>query len=135
MQRKTFVDGHNVRNAATSVHHTVRCASRNVQDSLGRHRNLDLVEPSPSVIHVLTDFLENGRATWKLVGLELCVAILNEEAHFSVPSFATAVRELRQMLCKNTASQAKDGVRQCVTFVGGHSVILMFSSTYGRPTA
>ena len=34
-----------------------------------------LISSSSSVIHVRTDPLENGRATWELVGLELCVAI------------------------------------------------------------
>ena len=44
MQSKIFVDGHNVRNAdipdLTSVHHPVSCASRNIQDNLGRHRSV-----------------------------------------------------------------------------------------------
>ena len=34
-----------------------------------------LISSSSSVIHVPTDPLGNGRATWKLVGLMLCVAI------------------------------------------------------------
>ena len=34
MQNKMFVDAHNVRNAVTTVHHTARRASRNVQDSV-----------------------------------------------------------------------------------------------------
>ena len=37
------------------------------------------------------------------------------------------------MHCKNTADYTKDDVRQNVTFAGGHSVILMFSLTCGRP--
>ena len=34
---KTFVDGHNVRNAVTGVHQTARRVSRIIQDSMGRH--------------------------------------------------------------------------------------------------
>ena len=36
-QSKTFVDGHIVWNSVASVRHTVRRASQNVKDSLGRH--------------------------------------------------------------------------------------------------
>ena len=55
MQSKTFVGGHSVRNAVTSVRHTVRRVSRNVQDSLDRRVHSGHAErPKPGRHHEIS---------------------------------------------------------------------------------
>ena len=54
-QRKASVDVYNMRNVVTGVHHTARRASRNVQDSTGRHVHGGHVEsPKPVRHHALS---------------------------------------------------------------------------------
>ena len=97
MQSKTFVDGNKVRNAATSVCHTVHGASRNVQDSLGRHRS---VSQSKRGSTYLSDFMHALVIGIRLLpvaarGTRLASRFLTLSAHRSEMSDLATIAALR----------------------------------------